>query len=229
MLNLFFSYFGLLLIISVLSIGQIDLPDNNPSISSIAVKLQESSSATEVNAFGLEIRTATTYTFLIIGISDTLFRKQLEFLNVTLPGDPKRQVIAYCEELRGELSVGLCYALQKFVMDSLPATPLHVTTMETMPPLERINCPHDGLDGSGPSARSRLNGCRRNGLKIAVVHLATEKAHWSATHAQAINLMYARRHGYDFISHSCPELGSQTDEVLVMRMKFNRSSCTFNI
>jgi hypothetical protein len=98
--------------------------------------------------------------------------------------------------------------------------------METMPPLERINCPHDKLDGSG-SAPSRLNGCRRNGLKIAVVHLATEKAHWSATHAQAINLMYARRHGYDFISHSCPELGSETDEVLFMQIKFNLSKLIY--
>ena len=224
MLNLLFSYIGLLLIISVLSIGQNDIPGNKSSISSISVKLQDSSSVTEVNAFGFEIRTTTKYTFLIIGISATSFEQQLEFLNVTLPGDAKRQVIAYCEELRGELSVGLCYALQKFVIDSLP---LQVTTMETMPPLERINCPHDKLDGSG-SAPSRLNGCRRNGLKIAVVHLATEKAHWSATHAQAINLMYARRHCYDFISHSCPELGSETDEVLVMQIKFNRSSCSFN-
>lgn len=29
-------------------------------------------------------------------------------------------------------------------------------------------------------------------------------AHWSATHAQAINLFYARRHSYDFISLACP-------------------------
>ena len=47
-------------------------------------------------------------------------------------------------------------------------------------------------------------GCRRNGVKVLVVQLATENAHWSATHAQSINLFYARRHSYDFTSYSCP-------------------------
>ena len=46
--------------------------------------------------------------------------------------------------------------------------------------------------------------CRAGGLKVAIVHLATTKAHWYSTHAQVINLFYARRHGYDFILNTCP-------------------------
>ena len=46
--------------------------------------------------------------------------------------------------------------------------------------------------------------CHQNGLKIAIVHLCTQKAAWYSTHAQAINIFYARRHGYDFITHACP-------------------------
>eukprot|EP01036_Dinobryon_divergens_P024369 gene24369-32814_t len=66
-----------------------------------------------------------------------------------------------------------------------------------------------------PFSTSKFNpgpqpSCRRNGLKIAIVHLATENAHWSASHVQATNLFYARRHGYDFISHSCP---TYTDQI----------------
>lgn len=50
-----------------------------------------------------------------------------------------------------------------------------------------------------------LDSCRSNKLRIAIIHLATLKAHWYATHAQAMNLFYARRHGYDFLSYSCPD------------------------
>jgi len=46
--------------------------------------------------------------------------------------------------------------------------------------------------------------CRPNGLKIGIIHLATTKAHWYSSHAQAINLFYARRHGYDFTLNACP-------------------------
>lgn len=47
-------------------------------------------------------------------------------------------------------------------------------------------------------------GCKSNGLRIALVQLSTSKAHFYATHAQAINLMYARRHSYSFFSQPCP-------------------------
>lgn len=57
---------------------------------------------------------------------------------------------------------------------------------------------------------STIPSCRDNQLRIVIVHLATANAHWYATHAQTLNLFYARRHGYEFISHSCPLFSNET-------------------
>lgn len=61
---------------------------------------------------------------------------------------------------------------------------------------------HDG--NSSCVLQNTEPGCRRNGIRVAIINLATEKAHWSATHVQSLNLFYARRHSYDYISMSCP-------------------------
>ena len=47
-------------------------------------------------------------------------------------------------------------------------------------------------------------GCRSCGLRICIIHIATQQAHWSVNHAESINLFYARRHGYDFFAYTCP-------------------------
>jgi hypothetical protein len=139
------------------------------------------------------------YSFVISGHSKSYPETILPDLQVTVPGDIRQQTIAYCDE-RPEISMSQCHKLIGYVYGQFPPS-AHV-------PSKPLTCA--GADqGMGEHA---LSGCRKNGLKIVIVHLATAKAHWSATHAQVINLMYARRHSYDFVSMGCPPLSGGDHE-----------------
>lgn len=161
--------------------------EKRPSaLSYLLVGLEDSRLVTESG------RQETVYSFSISGHRKSCPETILPDMRITVPGDIRQQTIAYCDE-RPELSVTLCYNLIGLVNDHLSSA--HVPNMP-------LTCAvvEPGME------ENLLSGCRRNGLKIVIVHLATEKAHWSATHAQVINLMYARRHGYDFVSLGCPPL-----------------------
>ena len=51
---------------------------------------------------------------------------------------------------------------------------------------------------------ARDAGCGASGKRVALIQLASAHSSWSSSHAQAINLFYARLHSYDYISYSCP-------------------------
>eukprot|EP01035_Chromulina_nebulosa_P026728 gene26728-35034_t len=155
----------------------------------------------EVNLLGLN-----QYIFDIIGSNSKTFigKHQLPKISVESPITEdaiKRQIFFYCR--KHEFSGGACQLLQDHIINSLRKDGQIISIQRT----EAV--------AATPFSTSKFNpgpqpSCRRNGLKIAIVHLATENAHWSASHVQATNLFYARRHGYDFISHSCP---TYTDQI----------------
>jgi hypothetical protein len=172
--------------------------ERRPALQSLVVDLVNTRSVTDVLSSGyMSVRQATQFSFYVAGFAKAFPETPLPELQITLPGDIREQIMSYCEERR-ELSVGLCYQLIGYVTERLSSG--HVPSK----PLRNLHCATPGY-----------TGCRRNGVKVAIVHLATENAHWSASHAQAINLFYSRRHSYDFISLACPELtGGEHEEYL---------------
>ena len=119
--------------------------------------------------------------------------KRLNKLSIDSNGDVKNQVLNYCRS--NEFSSKLCHDLKEVIIEKVQRHRAINIFDDDLCSMK--SCKNDHSESGNKS-------CRLNGLKIAIVHLATVNAHWSASHAQAINLFYARRHGYDFISHSCP-------------------------
>ena len=113
-------------------------------------------------------------------------------MNITVPGDVKAQVFNYCKT--NNLPVGTCCSLESNIRTTVLPAGSHTLHTQSSASLSDITC----------SSHAPSLSCRKSGLKIVILHLATAKAHWSASHAQAINLMYTRRHSYDFVSVSCP-------------------------
>eukprot|EP00602_Paraphysomonas_sp_CaronLab_P013247 CAMPEP_0185040802 /NCGR_PEP_ID=MMETSP1103-20130426/39299_1 /TAXON_ID=36769 /ORGANISM="Paraphysomonas bandaiensis, Strain Caron Lab Isolate" /LENGTH=725 /DNA_ID=CAMNT_0027580249 /DNA_START=29 /DNA_END=2206 /DNA_ORIENTATION=- len=111
-------------------------------------------------------------------------------LRLSLPGDIRDQIFRFCRT--AGLSVPQCVQIEQYYFNAFKSR--NVVSSVSM---SETKCESGGVPGIS-------KGCRRSGVKIVIVQLATQRAHPSATHAQQINLMYARRHGYDFVSHSCP-------------------------
>lgn len=107
-------------------------------------------------------------------------------IKLWFPGDIRYQVASYCSSHR--LPLQRCQDIHSSVISYFAGknTPSRFSSCDN-------------------NLSSNLNAnCRRNRIRIAILHLATQNAPWDATHCQAINLFYARRHGYEFISMSCP-------------------------
>ena len=158
----------------------------------------------EVSLLGLN-----RYVFNVVASNSRNEKQQLSKFSVESPITEdaiQRQIYLYCRMY--ELTSQTCNLFKEHVMKCLKKDDQIIFHSELQ---RRENCPA----AAKPFSTSAFNpgpqpSCRRNGLKIAIVHLATENAHWSASHVQATNLFYARRHGYDFISHSCP---THTDKI----------------
>lgn len=119
-------------------------------------------------------------------------------IEVDLIGDFFSSINNFC--MLHELSNPKCYEIQQHF-----AKKATEELEQRRPTCSRRNNPR--LDGF---QQGLIPSCRSNQMRIAIIHLSTGRAHWSSSHAQAINLFYARRHGYEFISHSCPTFSNQS-------------------